>query len=79
MSKKTGVTSITGTLTVYENVGENWIYVDSDSGSTTKRSLAVTVEFDAVSGREYKAVFEVTAYKNDISESDSSVSYKNCP
>ena len=78
-SKKTGVTSMEGTLTVYENIGGSWEYVDSNSGSTTRNSLAVTVEFEAVSGREYKAVFEVTAYKNDVGESDSSTSYKTCP
>ena len=67
-----------GTLTVYEIINGNWVYVDSASGSTTGNSLAVTVQFKGVGGRSYKAVFEVTAYKDGVAESDTSTAYKNC-
>lgn len=77
-SKKSGVTSIEGTLTVYENIDGEWEYVDSASKSTTRSSLSLTVQFDAVSGREYKAVFEVTAYKDGVGESDTTTTYKTC-
>ena len=77
-TKKTGVTSMEGTLTVYEIINGNWVYVDSASGSTTGNSLAVTVQFKGVGGRSYKAVFEVTAYKDGVAESDTSTAYKNC-
>ena len=78
-TRKTGVTSMEGTLTVYEIINGNWVYVGSNYGSTTGNSLMVTVQFKGVGGRSYKAVFEVTAYKNGVGETDTYTTYKNCP
>ena len=61
-----------------KKVGNKWIYVASNSGSST-RTLSVDVEFDAVSGVTYKAVAEVTAYGTGGSESDSVSEVQTCP
>lgn len=71
-------TKIEGTLTVYKKVGNRWVYVASNSDSST-RTLSVDVEFDAVSGVTYKAVAEVTAYGTGGSESDSVSEVQTCP
>lgn len=71
-------TRLEGTLTVYEVVDGEWIYVDSTSGSST-RSLALDLEFTGNSGSEYIAVFEVTAYSGTLSESDSATHTATCP
>ncbi len=71
-------TKIEGTITVYKKIGNKWIYVASNSDSST-RTLSVDVEFDAVSGVTYKAVTEVTAYGTGGSESDSVSEVQTCP
>ena len=71
-------TSIEATLTVYEQDGSDWIFVDSVSGSSA-RALALELDFDAESGVTYKAVVDVTAYGEDGSELDSSSRTKTCP
>lgn len=76
--KQSGVTSSEGTVTVYKLVEGDWEYVDSAYKSTT-RTLAVSVDFVAESGVEYKAVFEGTAYRGDVGESHTVTKYKTCP
>ena len=71
-------TKIEGTITVYKKVGNKWIYVASNSGSST-RTLSVDVEFDAVSGVTYKAVAEITAYSANGSEPGTSSKIATCP
>lgn len=71
-------TKIEGTITVYKKVGNKWIYVASNSGSST-RTLSVDVEFDAVSGVTYKAVAEVTAYSASGSEPATNSKIATCP
>ena len=71
-------TKIEGTLTIYKKVGNRWVYVASDSDSST-RTLSFDVEFDAVSGVTYKAVADVTAYGTGGSESDSVSEIQTCP
>ena len=71
-------TKIEGTITVYKKVGNKWIYVASNSDSST-RTLSVDVEFDAVSGVTYKAVAEVTAYSSSGSEPATSSKIATCP
>lgn len=71
-------TKIEGTLTIYKKVGNRWVYVASDSDSST-RTLSFDVEFDAVSGVTYKAVADVTAYGTGGSESDSVSEVQTCP
>ena len=70
VSRIFGVTTLLeGTLTVYKQSGNDWIYVDSTEGSST-RSLNLTLPFQAVKGATYKAVLDVTAYSSTDSESD---------
>ena len=66
------------TLTLYQQSGSDWIYVDSTSESST-RSLALTLDFNAESGATYKAVVEVTAYGNGGSETTEAEKIKTCP
>lgn len=76
--KQPGATRSEGTLTLYRQVGDNWIYVDSAYKSST-RGLAVSIDFYAESGVQYKAVFEGTAYRGDVGESHTITRYKTCP
>lgn len=76
--KQPGTTRSEGTLTLYRQVGDNWIYVDSAYKSST-RGLAVSIDFYAESGVQYKAVFEGTAYRGDVGESHTITRYKTCP
>ena len=71
-------TQLSGTLTVYKKVGTSWVYVSSTTSSST-RTLSVHLPFSATKNVEYKAVFSVTAYGNDGSESDSVSTTKTCP
>lgn len=71
-------TEIEGTLTVYEVDGNDWIYVDSVSKSST-RTLGIELEFDATPGVEYVAVLEVTAHSEYSSESHTTTDYGTCP
>lgn len=71
-------TNIEATLSVYEQDGSDWVFVDSASGSSA-RTLFLELDFDAESGVTYKAVVDVTAYGEDGSESDSSSRTKTCP
>lgn len=71
-------TRIEGTLYVYEVDGDDWIYIDSEYGSST-RSLWIDIEFDATSGTEYVAVLEVTGYSATTSESETVTDYGTCP
>ena len=63
-------TKIEGTLTVYKKVGNTWVYVASNSDSST-RTLSVDVE--------YKAVAEVTAYSASGSEPATNSKIATCP
>lgn len=72
------VTKLEGTLTVYKKVGNNWVYVTSNS-DTSARALAIDVEFAPVSGVTYKAVAEVTAYSSSGSEPATSSKTATCP
>ena len=67
--KQTTATSIEGTVTVYKLVGDTWEFVADAYKSTTRVTLAVSVDFEAESGYTYKAEFEVTAYTNGTGES----------
>ncbi|MBQ8397849.1 MAG: hypothetical protein IJX53_06605 [Clostridia bacterium] len=71
-------TSIEGTLTVYEDVDGEWVFVDSVSGSSV-RSLGLELYFNATSGTTYKAVADITAYSSTGSESDSISDTETCP
>lgn len=71
-------TKLEGTLTVYKQVGNSWVYVDSQNGEST-RALSIEFTFNAESGVTYKAVADVTAYGASGDESDSASKIKTCP
>ena len=62
-TKVTGVTRLEGTLVLYKkNSSGGWDYVDTWTGSTTRRTLSITGNFTAPAGATFKAEFTVTAY-----------------
>lgn len=70
-------TSIEGTLTVYKKVGNDWVYVDSTSGTST-RQLNLDLTFTGSKGTTYKAVADITANGTGGSESASVEKEKTC-
>ena len=70
---------IRGTLKVYkQNSSGSWILMDMVYETTTDWDLTLAIEFDAVSGGYYKAVFTVTAIKNGVSETVTKTAYRTC-
>ena len=78
-SKMSTASRIEGTLYVYERVNGEWVYVDEIYKSKTIGSLGMSIDFDAESGVEYKAVFVVTAYTNGVAETETVEYIKTCP
>lgn len=69
-SKQSTATSIEGTLTIYQEINGEWVYLAEWSKSVTRGTLAVSGSVDATTGSNYKAVFEVTAYTGNSPEYD---------
>lgn len=62
-NKKTGTTSMEGTIEMYEKIDGKWVDMEITWTNSTKRNtLATGGDFEAVFGREYKAVFTIVAY-----------------
>lgn len=78
-SKKSTASRIEGTLYLYEKIGGEWVYVDEGYKSKTVGGIGISIDFDAVSGREYKAEFVVTAYTDGVAETETVYNYKTCP
>ena len=78
LTKNSSASLMEATLTVYRQSGSQWVFVDSVSGSKTRGVLALGVDFDAVAGTRYKAVFDVTVYTNNVPEHDSVTVEKTC-
>ena len=76
---KSGTTSISGTLTVYRQSGSSWIYVGSTSGTSSTTKLTLDCDFSAVSGVNYKSVYEVVVTINGIEEPETKTTYNTCP
>ena len=79
VTKKTTSDWMEGTVTVYINEGGDWFVVSSAYNSTTGMTLVVNTDFIAVPGKEYKAVFNATVYKDGVGESVVKTVYKTCP
>lgn len=77
--KQATATSIEGTLTLYEEIDGEWVYVDEWYKSTSRGTLAVTGEVQAISGVRYKAVFVIVAYTGDDSETHTMEITRICP
>jgi len=78
-SKMSTASRIEGTLYLYEKIDGEWVYVDEAYKSKTIGTVGVSIDFDAVSGREYKAEFVVTAYTDGVGETETVYNYKTCP
>lgn len=73
-------TTVSAQVKVYRQTASGaWSYVGGDSGSSTTRSLYLTVNFTAKSGAYYKSVLTTTVYKNGVGEDATRTSYKTCP
>ena len=78
-SRQSTASFMEGTVTVYKKVNNQWVYVDEAYNSRSRVTLPVAVEFDAESGVTYKAVFTVTAYTNNVPETETIESIRTCP
>ena len=76
---KSGTTAISGTLTVYKQMGSDWEYIDSESGVSTTATLFIDLDFIAESGCNYKAVFDVVVTRNGVDEPGNKTTEKRCP
>ena len=74
-----GVTFSEGILAVYEKQNEDWELVDATYDETVEEAFAISLDFIATSGMQYKAVFEVIAYRQDNAETITSTTTKYCP
>lgn len=79
LTKNSTASSMEATLTVYRWSGSQWVFVDSASGTKTRGTLMLSIDFNAVAGTKYKAVFDVTVYTNNVPESESINVEKTCP
>ena len=69
---------IVGTLYLYKWNGSYYEYITEVSGNKTVGTLALSIDFEAEVGVQYKAVLSVIAYTNDIGESHSIEYFKTC-
>ena len=80
ITAQSGSTEINASLAVYKQVGNDWVYVDHDSGRTTSSlNYGLNVSFQGEPGAYYKAVLNVTVTKNGISENAIKFAYATCP
>lgn len=78
-SKQSTASLIEGTLVLYRQSGDDWIYMDEDYNSKSRGTLAVSIDFEAVSGVTYKFEFTVTAYTNGVGETKTIEYSETCP
>ncbi len=78
LSGKSGVTEISGTLTVYRKTLLGWRTVGSDSATVEEWIIALSVDFTGEIGVEYKAVFDVSVTRNGIIETETKTVYRTC-
>ena len=74
---KSGATQVSGTLTVYKQVGSSWVYVDSDSDTSTSNVLVISLDVTGEASGYYKSVFDVSVTRNGAVETESLTSYAN--
>lgn len=76
--KQSTATSIEGTLVVYKQVGNSWVYVGEGYASKKVGTVNVSVDFVATANTTYKAVFTVTAYTGTSPETEIVEDIKTC-
>ena len=79
-TKDSTATKLEGVITIYKWVNGQWVYVDSMSKSVTRGTLGMIMEFDGISGVQYKMEVEITAYSGTtVIEEITDVKYATCP
>ncbi|MBQ8836388.1 MAG: hypothetical protein IJ002_02640 [Clostridia bacterium] len=68
--KQSTATNIEGTITVYKQVGNDWVFVGDSYAQKAVGTLCISVDFPAEEGATYKMVFEVTAYTGSAAETE---------
>lgn len=69
-TRQPGTTKMVGVINVYELVNGEWEFVASYANESTRPSLAVVGEFEAVRGKTYSAVFTISAMDDTTVETD---------
>lgn len=70
-TRRIGTTKMIGVVDVYEQIsGDNWELIGSWSKESTRASLAISIEFEAVQGKTYSAVYTLTAIDDTTVETD---------
>lgn len=77
--KQSSATSVEGTVTLYELVDDQWVYIDEWYNSKSRGTLVVGGDFVCESGVTYKAVFVVTAYSGSTPETATEEYIAECP
>ena len=77
-SRMTGVTLMIGTLTLYEEQGDEWVYMDTATSRSTGQNIAVNIGFTGTPGVRYKVVFDLCAVKNRLYETETLEVIKTC-
>lgn len=75
---KSGVTEISGTLTVYRKTLLGWRSVGSDSTTVSGKIIKLSVDFSGEPGVEYKAVFDVSVTRYGVDETETQTEYAMC-
>lgn len=78
-TKQSTATSISGTLTLFEEMNGEWIEMDSWYKSVSRGTLAINQSFDADNGVRYKAVFDIVAYTGTTPEYFTCEHIETCP
>ena len=77
--KQSTADSIVGTLYLYKWNGSTYEYISEASNwRSSPGTLAVSIDFEAVSGVQYLAVWSVVAYTNDIGEAHTMEYLETC-
>ena len=76
--KQSTADDIVGTLYLYKWNGSTYEYMDEVSGYKTVGTLALSIDFVAEVGVQYKAVLEVVAYTDNQGEYHSIDYYQTC-
>ena len=79
ISKQSTATSVEGTVTLYEMVDDEWVYIDEWYNSRSRGTLVVSGDFTCESGVKYKAVLVVTAYTSTAAETETVEYIDYCP
>ena len=76
--KQSTASHIVGALYLYKWNGSTYEYIDDVWGSKTVGTLAVSIDFVAEKGVQYKAVWVVVAYTDGVGETETITYYETC-